>query len=86
MESADIAASFAAIGAGRLVGTRLDMARRLGSNLAAADAARLRFSDVSITPQVADGLRHINPLSLARLIMPHTAQSHRTSHQNEAAS
>ncbi len=86
MESADIAASFAAIGAGRLLVTRLDMARRLGSILAAADAARMRFSDVSITPQVADGLSPINPLSLARLIMPHTAQSHRTSYQSEAAS
>ena len=86
MESADIAASFAAIGAGRLVVTRLDMARRLGSILAAADAARMRFSDVSITPQVADGLSPINPLSLARLIMPHTPQSHRTSYQSEAAS
>ena len=86
MESADIAASFAAIGAGRLLVTRLDMARRLGSILAAADAARIRFSDVSITPQVADGLSPINPLSLARLIMPHTPQSHQTSYQSEAAS
>ncbi len=86
MESADIAASFAAIGAGRLLVTRLDMARRLGSILAAADAARMRFSDVSITPHVADGLSPINPLSLARLIMPDTPQFHRTSHQSEAAS
>lgn len=86
MESADIAASFAAIGAGRLLVTRLDMARRLGSILAAADAARIRFSDVSITPQVADGLSPLNPVSLARLIMPHTPQSHQTSYQSEAAS
>ncbi len=86
MESADIAASFAAIGATRLLVTRLDMVRRLGSILAAADAARMRFSDVSITPHVADGLSPINPLSLARLIMPDTPQSHRTSHKSEAAS
>ncbi|MEO5338353.1 MAG: GTP-binding protein [Magnetospirillum sp. WYHS-4] len=70
MESADIAACFAHLGASRLLVTRLDMARRVGSILAAADAGRLMFCNVSITPHVADGLSPINPVSLARLIMP----------------
>lgn len=86
MEAADIAASFAAIGVGRLVVTRLDMARRLGSLLAAADAARLTFCDVSATPHIADGLSPINPVSLARLIMPHTAGSGGTPHLSKAPS
>jgi flagellar biosynthesis protein FlhF len=70
MESADIAACFAHLGVRRLLVTRLDMARRIGSILAAADAGRLMFCNVSITPHVADGLSPINPVSLARLIMP----------------
>lgn len=72
MESADIAGEFSNIGAKRLLITRLDMARRLGSILACADAGRLSLSDVSITPGVADGINPINPVSLARLIMPYT--------------
>ena len=74
MEAADVAASFAAIGATRVLVTRLDMARRIGSILAAADAGRLKFCDVSITPYVADGLSSINALSLARLMMPHATE------------
>lgn len=75
LEAADIADSFAAVGAERLLVTRLDMARRLGSILSAADAARLPFCDVSITPHIADGLSAINPVSLARLIMPEMEDS-----------
>lgn len=70
MEAADIGASLASLGARRLIVTRLDMTRRLGSILAAADAGHFSFADVSITPHVGDGLSAINPASLARLIMP----------------
>ena len=86
MESADIAASFAAIGATRMLITRLDMTRRLGSVLAAADAGGLKFCDISITSHIADGLSPINPVSLARLIVPHDAQSEIKPHLTEAAS
>ena len=48
----------------------MDMARRLGGVLAAADAARLPFCDVGISPGIADGLGAVNPLSLARLLLP----------------
>ncbi len=85
-ESADIAASFAAAGARRLLVTRLDMARRLGGILSAADAARLKFCDVSINPNVADGLSAINPVSLARLIMPDLAANQPIPQATEAAS
>ncbi len=72
LESADLAIQFADLGATRLLVTRLDMARRLGGILAAADAARLSFSDVSISPNISEGITPLNPVSLARLIMPHT--------------
>ena len=72
IEAADIAVEFSFIGAKRMVITRLDMARRLGSILTAAHAGRLSLSDISITPSVAEGINPINPVSLARLIMPYT--------------
>ena len=72
LEAAEIAREFSGIGATRLVVTRLDMTRRLGSILAAADAGKLSLSDVSINPDVAEGINPINPVSLARLIMPYT--------------
>jgi flagellar biosynthesis protein FlhF len=75
LDSAEIAQAFAAIGATRILVTRLDMARRLGGLLAAADAGRLRFCDVSIDASVGKGLSPINPVSLARLLLPEAAPS-----------
>lgn len=69
-EQAETAAAFAPLAVRRLFATRLDVARRLGGLLAAADAAGLAFSDVSISPDVADGLAAINPVALARLLLP----------------
>lgn len=70
MESADTARAFAAIGAERMVISRLDMTRRLGGILAAALAGRVAIANVSVNPQVADGLSRINPVSLAQLLVP----------------
>jgi flagellar biosynthesis protein FlhF len=67
-EAADMARAFADLGASRLLVTRLDTARRLGSLLTAADAAHLRLCDVGIGPHLADGLSPLNPLALARLL------------------
>ena len=86
MESADVAASFAAIGATRMLITRLDMTRGLGSVLAAADAGGLKFCDVSITSHIADGLSPINPVSLARLMVPHDVHADIEPNLTEAAS
>lgn len=69
-EYAEIAAAFATLGATRLIATRLDMARRFGSLLAAADAGRLKFSNVSAAPAIGKGLTALNPVSLARLLLP----------------
>ena len=69
-EAAETGRAFYRIGAHRLLVTRLDAARRLGSVLVAADSAKLKFCDLSVTPHVAEGLTAINPVSLARLLLP----------------
>lgn len=73
-EAAETARAFAALGATRLLVTRMDAARRLGSVLLAADTAKLGFCDMSTTPHVADGLVQVNPLTLARHLLPEVPQ------------
>lgn len=68
-EAAEMAQIFAEAGATRLLATRLDMTRRLGSILAAAAATDLAFCNVTIAPHVANGLCPLNSVSLARLIL-----------------
>ena len=69
-EAAETARVFAGVGATRLLATRLDAAQRLGSILVAADVGQLAFCALSVTPRVADGLHTVNPVSLARLLVP----------------
>lgn len=69
-ESADMARTFADLGVKRMIVTKVDMVRRAGSILAAAHAAGLAFAEVSVGPQIAEGLTTLNPMSLARLITP----------------
>lgn len=70
IEAAEMSQAFGELVPSRLLVTRLDMVRRLGGILAAADASGLPFCDVSVTPDIASGLRAINPVSLARLLLP----------------
>lgn len=74
MEADEMARAFASTGIRRLIVTRLDVTRRLGSILAAATNSRFGFSGVSITPRIANGLTTISAVSLARLIMPEAEQ------------
>jgi flagellar biosynthesis protein FlhF len=69
-EAVELSAAFREVGVTRLVLTRVDMTRRLGSVLAAAFGGGLKFSEVSVTARVAEGLTPLNPLALARLIVP----------------
>jgi flagellar biosynthesis protein FlhF len=82
-DSTEIAQAFRALGSTRFLATRLDMAHRLGSTLAAADSARLSFADAGIAPDVAQGLTPLNPVALARLLLPEEAlaSAHLTSEQ-----
>lgn len=70
VEAAEIGEAFGGAGATRLLATRLDTTRRLGSIMAAADAAPLMFCDVSATPHVANGVTAINAATMARMLMP----------------
>ncbi|PWC85232.1 GTPase [Azospirillum sp. TSH100] len=70
LEAADMAMAFKAVGVRRMLVTRLDMVRRLGSVLAIAARARLSFCDASISSKVAEGLTALNPLALARMMIP----------------
>ncbi len=73
VDAMEQAQAFSALGIGRLMVTRLDMVRRFGGMLAAAEAAGLAFSDCSMTPTVADGLSSLDPMILARMLMPEPA-------------
>lgn len=68
-EAADIAAAFRPLGAQRIIFTRIDATRRYGAIAAAADASGMTLGDVSLSPFVAEGLKTINPVSLARLML-----------------
>jgi flagellar biosynthesis protein FlhF len=64
-EAADLAGAYCMAGAGLMVATRLDLARRIGGVLAAADAG-LAIAEAGIGPGAADGLVPLTPELLAR--------------------
>ena len=70
-ELADMAQIFSTLGVQRMITTRIDACRRLGGLLAAADNAKLRLAQFSMTPYIARGLATMNPMSLARLFLEH---------------
>jgi len=84
-EAGETAQIFANIGATRLLPTRVDVSRRLGSLLTAAYKGGLVFADASATARVADGLSQLDAKRLTQLLMPraeaaniHKNQSKRT--------
>jgi len=74
-ETAETASSCAELGCRRLIVTRLDLTRRLGSLLAAAEAGGYAFAEVGVAPDIADGLCPLTPLGLARLLLPTAAEA-----------
>lgn len=60
---------FAPLGATTLLPTRLDLVRRLGGMLAAADAGRLALPAAGVTPHFAFGLRRLTPEIVARRLL-----------------
>ena len=64
-EAADLAAAYHQAGADFLVATRLDLARRIGGVLAAAEAG-LALAEAGVGPGAADGLLPMTPDWLAR--------------------
>lgn len=69
IEAARLATAFHQAAPRRLLITGLDLTQRIGAALAAADACQAAFCDCSATPNIADGLQPLNPVSLARLLL-----------------
>ena len=70
LEAADLAEVYRDLGARKLIITRIDVARRHGALLSAASAGELAICGAGIGPSVTDGLKSLNPVSLARLLLP----------------
>lgn len=74
VDAIETAHAFARLKCRRMIVTRVDMSRRLGSVLECAYAADLAFSDVSVSPEIVGknggGLGTLNPVALARLMLP----------------
>lgn len=67
-DTAEIAAAFHALGARRMIVTRLDAAHRFGGILAAAEAG-LAIAEAGIGRTLAETLVAMTPLALARLLI-----------------
>lgn len=65
----DQAVIFKALGARRIVATRLDVARRLGGLIGAADVAGLALAQASASPYIAETMEPLNPFALARRLL-----------------
>jgi flagellar biosynthesis protein FlhF len=72
-DSIEMARIFRDLGASRMIITRLDMVRRLGSVIAAADALNLAFAEAGVSADIASGLTPIDPVILARFLLPKPA-------------
>lgn len=73
-ETGEMARVFSALGVRRMVSTRLDIARRLGGLLAAAQQGGLAFADMSATASVADGFTPLSPRLLGSYFFPSEQQ------------
>jgi len=72
LEAADIAEIYRDLSASGLITTRIDVARRHGALLSAASAGELVIRGGGMGPSVTDGLKPLNPVALARLLLPDT--------------
>jgi flagellar biosynthesis protein FlhF len=72
-EAVDMAMEFRALGATRLLVTRLEMTRRLGGMLRVAFDAHLPFANYANSSKVVDAPLPFNPVALARMLLPKPA-------------
>ena len=68
-EAAELARAHAALGVTLMIPTKLDLARRLGSVLCAADAGRLTLTEAGVGPGVVDGMISLTPDGLASRLL-----------------
>lgn len=69
-EAVDMAMEFKKVGASRLLITRLEMTKRLGSMLRVAFDAHLPLANFCASHKVTEPPQPFNPVALARLILP----------------
>jgi flagellar biosynthesis protein FlhF len=69
VDTVEMARVFRDFGCSRLVVTRLDMVRRLGSVIATVDALRFTLAEAGMSSAIADGLSSFNPVLLARVLL-----------------
>lgn len=74
-EAAEIAASLKSAGAGRLIVTRADLARRTGALIAAALSGGIPCAHIARSPFVAGGMETPSALHLARLLIESDEES-----------
>jgi flagellar biosynthesis protein FlhF len=86
LDAIDQARIFRDLGCSRMAVTRLDLTHRLGSVLAAAEAARLGFAEAGVAPEIADGMIPFNPVVLARRLIAQTTLSPQQPMQKRGAS
>lgn len=79
-EAGEIAEAFMNVGVQRLLPSRIDVARRLGSLLVAAYQGGMAFTEITATAKVADGLSQLTSKRLTQLLMPRVkdAKMHHT--------
>lgn len=76
-ESGEMARNFGAVGTHSMIASRVDVARRLGGLLSAAQHG-MAFADAAHTPKVADGLLPLSAQTLTRLLMPGSTPAEQT--------
>jgi len=77
---AETAQEFSKLGISRMVVTQLDISRRIGGILAAAEIAGLSFAQFSDTPYLARGVAAATPLRLSQVILGHAQSTPLTDH------
>lgn len=70
IESAEMAVAYAESGARSLIVTKTDAARRFGGLISAGQTSGLCFLGAGTSPSIGSGLTALNPVALARLILP----------------
>jgi flagellar biosynthesis protein FlhF len=86
LDAIDQARIFRDLGCSRMAVTRLDLTHRLGSVLAAAEAARLGFAEAGVAPEISNGMIPFNPVVLARRLIAQTTLSPQQPMQKRGAS
>lgn len=77
VESADMAIAYAESGARSLIVTKTDTARRFGGLVSAGQASGLAVLGAGTSPHIGRGLTALNPVALARLLLPSSSPQSR---------